>query len=643
MNFEEMLGEELDRVRLRIAELEGLISKHRLEYYNGEPTVPDEVYDAWKDELAELKPRSLAVTAIGAPPPEVSEWKKVQHTILMGSLDKVNTLDELTKWLIGCSALQERLLVTEKLDGISIHIHYESGAFSQAVTRGDGTTGEDISVNVAKMRGVPGKLPKKFTGSVRGEIIITKSDFAAHFVNEYENTRNAAFGISKRYDGKGCELLQVIFYQVVEGKDFEHEAEQYEWLEQMGFKIPNWYVTMMIPGVRTPHDLWVEYQQTKRAELDYEIDGLVVRLDNMVKQIALGETDGRPNGARAFKFAPITRETVLRGIQNQTGGMGIITPVAVFDPIRLVGVTVTNASLYNWRYIRELGIDIGARILVARANDVIPRVVRVTLGTGSVAQPPATCPSCGSQTEFVGEHLTCGNVGDCPAQTEGRIKRYVKALKILEWGDILIEKLVAKGFVTNVADLYRLSEDDLASLERMGKRSAQQARTNLWEKNPIPIEDFLGALSIRLCAQSTIKLAVDAGYDTLEKLKAATVSQLQAIEGFGPERSESLVVWFKRYPTAVDNILAAGLKIKVRIKGNLTGKSFCFTGTSNRPRTELEELARAAGGEVKTTVSKKLTYLVTPGGNWTSTKVQAAKKNGTHCITEDEFLKMVGV
>src|SRR5208282_713760 len=163
------------------------------------------------------------------------------------------------------------------------------------------------------------------------------------------------------------------------------EGKQFEWLEEMGFKVPNWYVTMMTPGVKTPHDLWVEYQQTKRAELEYEIDGLVVRLDNMVKQISLGENDGRPLGAVAFKFAPVTRESTCKDILNQTGGMGIITPVAIFDPIRLVGVTVTNATLYNWKYIRELGLDVGARILVARANDVIPRVVKVTVGTGSVA------------------------------------------------------------------------------------------------------------------------------------------------------------------------------------------------------------------------------------------------------------------
>jgi DNA ligase (NAD+) len=631
-----------DVLQARAAELERNLRSWREAYYNGNALVPDEEYDSARDELAELKPRSPEVVAVGATPPEISEWKKVRHAITMGSLDKVQTLDELTKWVQGFGGMQERLLVTEKLDGMSIEIHYQAGVFAQAATRGDGVIGEDISVNVAKMRGVPGRLPKKFTGTVRGEVIITKTDFRVHFANDYENTRNTAAGISKRFDGKGCELLQVMFYQVVDGKDFVTEADQFEWLEQAGFKTPNWYVTTMTPGIKTPHDLWVEYQQTKRDALDYEIDGLVVRLENMARQIALGEKDGRPLGATAFKFAPYTRESTCLEIQNQTGGMGVITPVCVFEPIRLGGVTVTNASLYNWKYIRDLGLDVGARILVARANDVIPRVVRVTTGTGTVAQPPKECPSCAEPPEFHGEHLICPNTWECPQQTEGRVKRYVKSLDIKEWGDILIEKLVALGLVKNVSDLYRLTEEQISGIERMGARSAQNVLKTLWAKNPISLEDLLGSMSIPMCASSTLKLAVDAGYDNLERVRTVTFDQLSAIKGFGPERSDALVNWLYDHIGVVDDLLAAGVKIKPRIKGTLTGKSFCFTGTSNRPRSDLEDLVRGSGGEVKTTVSKKLTYLVTPGGDWTSSKVQAAKRNGTHCITEDDFLKMVG-
>src|SRR5574338_350459 len=237
----------------RIKELESLITTHRQLYYNGSPPagqdvapVSDDVYDAWRDALAELKADSPAVTAVGAPPPAVSEWKKVHHGVTMGSLDKVNTLEEMTSWVLAkAGGKMEPLLVTEKLDGISVHVKYEKGAFTQAITRGDGAIGEDISVNVAKMQGVPGRLEdKKFTGSLRGEIVLFKSDLLKHFP-DYANTRNAAGGISKRYDGKGCERLYVYFYQVMEGKEFATEGEQFEWLAAQGVRIPNWYVTAM--------------------------------------------------------------------------------------------------------------------------------------------------------------------------------------------------------------------------------------------------------------------------------------------------------------------------------------------------------------------------------------------------------------
>jgi len=358
----------------RVSELESLIQQARHDYYNtGIPTVTDEVYDAWVDELAEFKADSPALVAIGATP--VSEWRKVAHSIPMGSLSKVNNLEELTAWVMGTGEAKfEPLLVTEKMDGISIAVSYVNGAFSQALTRGDGVTGEDISVNVARMNGVPGKLAKKFTGVLRGEVVLLKSDHLKHFPT-YANPRNAASGIAKRLDGQGSEHLTIFFYHVAEGHEFESEGEQFEWLSSQGLKIPNWYVTAMTPGIRTPHDLWLEYQQFKRDELDYEIDGLVVRLNNFVKQLALGETDGRPKGAVAFKFAPMTRESVLQRIDWQVGGSGRITPVAIFNPVQLLGATITSASLYNWAYVKSLGLTPSCKILIARAGDVIPRVV----------------------------------------------------------------------------------------------------------------------------------------------------------------------------------------------------------------------------------------------------------------------------
>jgi DNA ligase (NAD+) len=498
-------------------------------------------------------------------------------------------------------------------------------------------------VNVCKMQGVLAKLPERFTGSLRGEIILTKEAHARHFP-DYANTRNAASGIAKRYDGRGSEHLTVLFYQVPDGKEFESESQQFEWLEAMGFKTPNWYVTAMMPGVKTPHDLWLEYQQSKRAELPYDIDGLVVRLQNLEKQLALGETNNRPEGARAFKFQNITRETVLQSIEWQVGGSGVLTPVAYFDPVRLLGAEVSNATLHNIKYITDLGLTPGARIIIARANDVIPKVVSVSFPSPRPFVIPTVCPSCGGRVEMDGAHLVCPDITTCPAQTVGRIKRYVKELGILEWGETLIEKLVEKGLVKRVPDLYRLTKDDLAGIERMGERSAENVLKTLWDKNPIPLENLLGALSIPMCSTTTIRACVDRGLDTWEKFAAASEADFQSVTGVGTVKGGALDNWVRTLGknAIMPALFEAGVKIKPRLIGAFTGKSFCFTGKSTRKRSELEALVTDNGGTVKASVTKGLHYLVVADPNSGSVKAQAARKNGTAVLSEAEFLSIAG-
>lgn len=633
----------------RVRELEGLILQARQDYYNGLPSVPDETYDAWVDELAELQADNPAVTAVGAPAP-VSEWKKVAHGIPMGSLDKVNSLEELTGWVTSVVAGGDMrratslpLMVTEKLDGISIDVKWVKGAFSQAITRGDGTIGEDISRNVVKMKGIPGKLPEGFTGDLRGEIVLARSDHKAHFP-DYANPRNAASGIAKRYDGSGSEHLTVLFYRVADGKDFLTEAEQFEWLQAMGLLVPNWYLTAMAPGIKTPQDLWVEYQASKRDNLDYDIDGLVVVVDNVELQLSLGEKDGRPKGAIAFKFAPVTRETTLQRIDWQVGGSGRITPVAVFDPVPLIGAMVTNASLYNIKYIELLHLDVGSKITVARANDVIPRVVSARNPTGTVAKAPEICPICGTPTVREGEYVVCPDEASCPAQLKGRIERYVKGLDIKEWGGGLIEKLVEAKLVTDVADLYVLKAEDLAGIERMGDKSAQNVLQTLWAKNPIPLENLLGALSIPLCATSTIRMVMDSGIDTWDKIRVATEAQFEAVPGLGPVKAHALASWLAGLGSKVmGRLFEFGVEIQKPIVGILTGQSFCFTGTMKHKRPVLEQMVKDNGGAVKASVTKGLTCLVMSDPTSASSKAKAARKNGTRCISEDEFLLMIGV
>lgn len=622
----------------RVEELEAKVAQARDDYYNAQPSVPDEVYDAWVDELAGLKEDSPAVMAIGAPP--VSAWPKVEHSIPMGSLDKVQALDEMTSWLQGVSRRSEKLVVTEKLDGISVSLKYVDGRFVQALTRGDGTTGEDITPNVARMKGVSHQLPKGLSAMFRGEIILYKEDHAKHFPDK-ANPRNTASGTSKRLDGKGCKHLTVMAYSVLEVEDIQTEVEQFQFMEELGFLTPRWYESAMAPGVKTPHDLWVDYQSYLREELPYEIDGLVIRLNDLVYQWSLGEHNGRPKGAVAFKFAPITRETIAVERIDQVGGTGRITPVAVFKPIRILGAEITRASLYNQRYVEEIGFGVGAKILVGRANDVIPRVMSVTGVAEKVSQAPTHCPECGAETERDGEYVICPDVGGCPAQTEGRIKTWVNKLGILEWGGVLIQKVVAEGLVKSVPDLYRLTHEQLAGLERMGDSSAKNARAELWKVVPLAVEYFVGALGIPLCGTTTMTTVVDAGFDTLDKISGATQKELQAIPGMGPKRAKALCAWLVKHDDLFDEMLEVGIKIKPRAEGALTGRSVCFTGKSNLKRAELERLAKDVGGTVKKSVGKGLSFLVLADPNSTSTKAKAARKNGTECISEEAFLEMV--
>lgn len=637
---------------IRVTELEEQIAQAREAYYNGTPTVNDAVFDAWMDELKELKADSPEVTAVGAAPSPVSEWLKVAHTIPMGSLNKVQHPDELLDWIQNLTSDREltfhdtsylrnalarlRLFQTEKLDGISVSLRYEMGKLVQALTRGDGTIGEDITPNVRRMHNVLVELPELISVTLRGEIVLLKTDHQMHFPGA-ANPRNAASGTSKRFDGKGCEHLSVYVYQALDGPDFKTELEQFQFLRKMGFRTPNFSVTTQDDILKS----WRTYQGELREALPYDIDGLVIRLDDLLAQQILGEKNGRPLGAMAFKFAPISRPSVARKRIDQVGGTGRITPVAEFDAVNILGAEITRASLYNQAYVEQIGFDIGAEILISRANDVIPRVESVIKGTGSVSSAPTACPECGAETARDGEYVVCTNTGGCPAQTEGRIKQWIRDLGILEWGGVLIQKVVSEGLVKTVPDLYRLTEDQLGALDRMGPASAKRARDELWKLNPLPLERILGALSIPLCATSTMQMLVDAGFDTIDKLRTATAWQLQEVPGMGPKRAEAFVAWMTKHGSVFEELLSTGLKLKEKTVGALTGKSVCFTGKSTLPRPELERLAAEAGASVKKSVGKGLTYLVMADAESTSTKAQAARKNGVTCLSEESFLQLV--
>ncbi len=321
--------------------------------------------------------------------------------------------------------------------------------------------------------------------------------------------------------------------------------------------------------------------------------------------------------------------------------MGKITPVVTVDPILLVGATITRASLYNMSYIRELGLDIGATVLISRRNDVIPAVEELVRGTGTIAKAPEFCPACNGAVEIIGENLVCTNTAGCPAQVTGRISNWISELNLLEWGETLIEKIVSVGFVSKVPDLYKLTVAELMSLDRMGEKSARKCHDILWKNTEIPLEIFLGGLSIPLIGQSTIKFIMNAGCDTLDKFMVATAEQFEKVPGVGPIKAKSLANGLVHNKDLIKELLENGVSIKMKTVGVLSGKTISFTGAMVNKRAVLEKMASDAGAEVKNTVGRSCTYLVIADPESTTTKAVAARKVGCKLISEEEFLEMV--
>jgi DNA ligase (NAD+) len=627
----------------KIDDLAAQIVEHRRLYYNHTPTISDAAFDALCKKLRRIDPNNPALTDVGHPV-EISEWKKADHEIPMGSLDKVNTPDEIARWILETFKPTNSIFITEKLDGISIELIYNQGKLIQAITRGDGFVGEDIVANVSKMGGVKKVLPIKFTGSLRGEIILKKSNLKKYF-EDASNARNAAGGVAKRLDGEGCEYLNVLLYQVLGDVDFTSEHLQFKFLQdELGLEVPYYegYAGKDVNSLITfVVNKWSEYQKDIRDTLDYDIDGLVVRVNDLEAQIMLGDKDMRPKGAMAFKFDSEDTLTKILDILCQTGNSGRITPVGLVESVHIMGANVSRASLYNFAYIQALGVDVGAEVIICRANDVIPRIKSVIKGTDTIFQIPTKCPACDGSVKMDGENLMCINTDTCPAQKVGRIKNWIKTINILEWGNTLLGRLVETNKVITVADLYKLSVEDLSSIERMGEKSANKCHEILWSHNPIPLELFLGGLSIPMIGGSMINMVMNAGYTTLDKILAASKEEFAAIKGMGPAKSETLFNGLRRNKKLIEELLSAGFKTKGKAVGKFTNKSFCFTGTMRTNRKELQNMVVENGGDAKSSVGKGLTYLVIADVNSVSSKAIAAKKLGTKLISEDDFLSMV--
>jgi DNA ligase (NAD+) len=653
----------------KVNKLREALHHHNYRYYVlDDPEISDVEYDRMMQELIRLEQTHPQLASADSPSARVgalplTSFATITHTLPMLSLDNAFSDDDImefdrrVKRQLG-SDDEIFYTVEPKLDGVAVEVVYENGILTAASTRGDGITGELITTNVRTIgavpllmqRGLRNDMPSRL--EVRGEVFIGIEDFKklnrqriAQELAPFANPRNAAAGSLRQLDSKitASRPLDIFFYGVglVDGIEFESHWDLLQSLKAWGFKInplirPRIAVTEVLHFYRELSEI--------RHQLPYDIDGMVMKVDSLRLQQQLGATTRSPRWAIAYKFEALQETTVLENIEVQVGRTGVLTPVAHLKPVKVGGVTVSRATLHNEDEIEKKDIRIGDTVMVQRAGDVIPEVVKVVSTKRSGAEKkfsmPVNCPVCGSAVvRMAGEAATrCINT-NCSAQLKERIKHFASkgAFDIDGLGDKLVDQLVADGLVSSYADLFNLTVETLAGLERMGAKSADNLVNAIARSKRIRFTRFLYALGIRHVGEHVAVLLANQ-FGSLEQLAAATEENLTAIEGVGPIVARSIAGFFRQEVNlaTVRRILKSGVRIEFetpKSKRSLEGRTFVLTGAlATMTRQQAKELITAAGGKVSGSVSRKTDFIV--AGDSPGSKLAKAQQLGVAVIDE---------
>lgn len=664
---------EQEQVKREMERLERELEKHaRLYYELDAPVIEDSEYDRMFEALKRLEAEYPELASLTSPTHRVGgrvsqRFEKVRHSVPMGSLTDVFNEEEL---LAFGAKLEEEFgpceYVTEmKIDGLSVSLEYEHGVFVRGATRGDGIFGEDVTQNLRTIRSLPLKLKDSASQLiVRGEVYMPKQVFAALNMSREEqgrtpfaNPRNAAAGSLRQLDSSLCAARKLELF-VFNLQEYEHDdparrfsthAETLEYLNSCGFTVSPVRETAV--GMERAAET-IRRIGEMRTSLGYDIDGAVVKVNDLSLRKAIGETASVPKWAVAFKYPPETAETTLTDIVVQVGRTGVLTPKALLDPVRVAGSTVSQATLHNEDYIASRGIRIGDRVLVRKAGDIIPEVIGPLPdkrnGSEREFSMPAVCPSCGEPvTREEGEAaVRCGNAS-CPAQLERTLTHFASrdAMNIEGLGESTVRTLLNAGLIHDAADLYSLKTADLAPLEGFAEKSASNLIASIERSKAAPLSKFLYALGIRHIGEKTAELLAES-FGSLDTLAQATEEQLCAVDEVGPESAAAVVSFFARGSTArlLERLNAAGVGLTTAEKrasgGALAGKTVVVTGTlPTLSRSGAEALIRAHGGKAAGSVSKK-TSLVLCGEN-PGSKLTKANELGIPVVDESAFLAML--
>lgn len=637
----------MDRLQAeqRVIELNDQLRSYGHAYYVlDKPAVPDAVYDQLLHELIELEtlypdlifPDSPTQRVGGAP---ISGFDKVAHALPMLSLSNVFNEEDILEFdkRVRNGAGDEIEYVCElKIDGLAVSLIYEDGQFVRGATRGDGRIGEDITVNLRTVRAIPLKLKEKRSLEVRGEVFMPKGSF--HQLNEdrgekgeelFANPRNAAAGSLRQLDSKitASRNLDVFIYGIggdAETYDLSEHEETLVWLEELGFKTNNErQVCRSVEEVVA----YIEKWSKQRADLSYEIDGIVIKVNRYLQQQELGFTAKSPKWATAYKFPAEEVLTTVRDIELSVGRTGVVTPTAILDPVSVAGTTVQRASLHNEDLIKEKDIRIGDKVIIRKAGDIIPEVVSALIDQRTGAElpfkMPENCPACDAELiRIEGEvALRCVNP-QCPAQIMEGIIHFVSrnAMNIDGLGEKVIEQLYREGLVADVSDLYKLTKEQLLELNRMGEKSATNLIAAIDASRSNSMEKLLFGLGIRHVGERGARILAE-HFGSMEKLMAAGVEELIEIHEIGLKMADSVVAYFdleevqqlmERLAQADVNLLYTGTRVRVEAGSNsFAGKKIVLTGKLEQlTRSEAQAKIEALGGKLSGSVSKKTDLVI---------------------------------
>lgn len=663
-----------EEAKNRIEELRKLLHYHNYRYYVlDDPIISDAEYDMLLRELKDLEDKypefydeNSPTVKIGGKP--LNKFEKVEHKLPMLSLEdgftdeEIIEFDKKVKRFLGLP--EDEMIeysLEPKFDGLSIDLIYERGKLKVASTRGDGYIGENVTQNIRTIRNVPLVLssepPPEYL-DVQGEVLLTKEEFRR--INKerlskglpvFANPRNAAAGSVRQLDPRETakrNLIMIMYYiRDIRGfrKRVRTQAEALNLLKELGF--PTSPYNKLVRGIGEAIDYKKELQK-KRDSLPYELDGVVIKVNDFELQEKLGFTTKSPRWAIAFKFPAEQATTKILDVEVNVGRTGILTPVAILEPVNIGGVVVSRASLHTMDEIEKKDIMVGDTVFVQRAGDVIPEVVKpikeLRDGTQRKFKMPSYCPVCGSRVVRDGAYYRCSNI-NCPSVLKESVKHFVsrKAMNIEGFGDKLIEQLVDKGLIKDVSDIYKLDKETLIGLDRVGERLAENLLTSIERSKGTTFAKFIYALGIRHVGEFVAKLLAER-FKSLDNLRKAKKEELLAIDGVGEEIAESVVSFFseKRNLRTIESLLSSGVHFEEeggKIETKIAGKSFVFTGTLSKPREYFKELVEGKGGIVRNSVSKNLDYLVV--GENPGSKLRKAQQLGVNIIDEKQLLSLL--